>query len=440
MLFDGVSGFLTNGAPFPHAAAQPVTIFLVYSYIGPENTFINDFIGSIRGETAWSMGNGSGYFTIYAGIGGSAFRIDPSWHIMMLVLNGANSKYRIDGGTDIAVTGNPGTNSINTLEMGGQAENAYSLANVYLGELLICNGDQSTNESAIFNYLDSRWAIIELEQNPPFTFNWADRRPIGMDVLGNASFSTTNNPRGWFAANGPDYSTSNGVAAFRTALLARANQEIAILTNMNAQGVIIWDVEGDEIEGLTYVGDPRKVSVLAPEMDAVADEFFAKYTSAGLRVGVTLRPHTFGAGTSFPDGTNGNVFINVDAPYGQKEYYYTNGWVQTNIGAPVTEESYWPGLLNKIQYANNHWGCTMFYMDSYGALDQYGPRAVSALTNILQAYPGILLAPERLPGYPRPGNQNVRHVGSIFTAAIYRLFRACEYTLHISECSWGDQD
>jgi hypothetical protein len=394
VLFDGVSSYLTNGNSFP-VASQPLTIFLVYKYTGPENNFQNVFIGNIYSKTSWFVGIYESNVAVYAGGSGSAaVRADPNWHMIMFVVNGSNSIYRIDGGTDTPVTGNPGTNGINSLEIGGQAGYAWSLVNGYVGEFLIYNGDQSTNETAIFNYLESRWAIMQLEQNPPFTFNWTDRRPVGMDVLGGRTFSTTNNPRGWFSPGGADITTSNGLAAFRSKLLARAATEVSILTNMNAQGVIFWDIEGDEIQGLIYVGDPTKVSLLAPEMDAVADEFFAKFTSAGLRVGICIRPHTFGAGTNLPAGTNGDVFILTSAPFGQKGYYYTNGWVQvTNVSAPVTAQSY-SELLDKVQYANNRWGCSVFYIDSYGGLDQYGPMSVATLTNILQYSPGILLVPE----------------------------------------------
>jgi hypothetical protein len=181
-------------------------------------------------------------------------------------------------------------------------------------------------------------------------------------------------------------------------LLSRASNEVAILTNMNAQGIIFWDLDGQEISGLCYVGDPRVIPLWEPEMNAIVDQFISIYTSAGLRVGMTLRPHSFGLGGSLPTmGTNGQVFILTNAPFGQKGYYYTNGWVQTNyasLAAPIYTNSYWPELFDKIQYANNRWGATLFYIDSYPDLDQDGPFSTSVLTNILNALPGILLIPE----------------------------------------------
>jgi hypothetical protein len=240
-------------------------------------------------------------------------------------------------------------------------------------------------------------------QSPPFTFNWLDRRPIGMDVFATDTYSTTNNPRGWFSGvTTTDYSSdSNGMANFAVAMIARTIKEINILTNMNAQGVILWTIEGQETNiNMGYIGDPRCIPLMAPEMDAVADQIFALYRNAGLKVGITLRAHTFGFGTSLPAlGTNGNEFILTSAPYGYKTYYYTNGWVQEKLTyamdiANCISSSYWPELGEKIAYAQARWGCTLFYIDSFVELDNFGPVSTAALSNIAQAYPGILLAPE----------------------------------------------
>ena len=51
---------------------------------------------------------------------------------------------------------------------------------------------------------------------------------------------------------------------------------------MNAQGMITWDIEGQEYPHATsYIGDPRKVSLLAPEMEPMADAYFAKFRRGG---------------------------------------------------------------------------------------------------------------------------------------------------------------
>jgi hypothetical protein len=239
-------------------------------------------------------------------------------------------------------------------------------------------------------------------QSPPYTFNWPDRRPIGMDVTAQAPYSNTNNPRGWFGVTTTDYSSdSNGMANFAAAMIKRVTKEICILTNMNAQGVILWTIEGQETNiNMGYIGDPRCIPLMAPEMDAVADQVFALFRNAGLRVGVTLRAHTFSFGTNLPAvGTSGNQFILTSAPFGQKDYYYTNGWVQEPFNYAMnlfncTSNSYWPELGEKIAYAQARWGCTLFYIDSFVQLDNFGPASTAALSNIATAYPEVLLMPE----------------------------------------------
>ena len=185
---------------------------------------------------------------------------------------------------------------------------------------------------------------------------------------------------------------------FAAAMLKRTTKEIHILTSMNAQGVILWDIEGEQT-GLTYVGDPRVLPFFAPEMDAVADRIFAAYRAAGLKVGITIRAHAFAYGTNLPaTGTNGNSFFLTSAPFGHLCYYYTNGWVQEPYTFAMDQansksNAYWD-LTNKIAYAYNRWGCTLFYIDSYAALDTWGTVSTTVMSSIAAMYPNVLLSPE----------------------------------------------
>jgi hypothetical protein len=389
VLFDGATGYLTNIAPFT-IAQQPVTLFLVYQHVGPVTGMEHSFLGSTPHASSWWVGDRQGTNVACAGTFGTAVPVDQFWHTIMYVMNGANSKYQIDGGAETPIAGNPGTDGIDSLEFGGQIGNEF-LANLFMGEVLIYNGDQSANETAIYGYLHSRWTIIPW-QRPSFTLNWPDRRPIGRDMTAGVSASSLTNPRGWFNQPTANYVSVGGFAQFGADMLNRAAAEVQILTNMNAQGVVIWCPEGCELPE-SYIGDPRLIPYLAPEMDAVADQVFAIFRNAGLRVGVCLRAHDLTAGASLPAvATNGQVFILTNAPFGQKSYYYTNGWIQTN-GNCVTAQSY-TDLLAKVQYANSRWGCTLFYIDSMGEIDNWGPIAVSACTNIMNVYTNVLLMPE----------------------------------------------
>ena len=105
---------------------------------------------------------------------------------------------------------------------------------------------------------------------------------------------------------------------------------------MNAQGVIVWDIEGQEMPHMiSYIGDPRLMEQMAPEMAGAADAFMQKFKDAGLRVGVTIRPSHV-----------------VRSPGAKDAYEH----VQPDD--PVQE------ISDKIEYAKKRWGCTLFYVDS----------------------------------------------------------------------------
>lgn len=172
----------------------------------------------------------------------------------------------------------------------------------------------------------------------PVQLKWPDRRPIGYLMLSSTVPHPTGgkNPRGWFN-NDPtiDVTTEAGRTAFRQRVLAYADNSIRILKSMGAQGTITWDVEGQEYPHATsYIGDPRLVGQLAPEMDSIADAYFARFRRAGLRVGVCIRPQQF------------------DRVHGQQDL---------SNSAEIIRQ-----LVSKIALAHRRWGCTLFYVDSNG--------------------------------------------------------------------------
>ncbi|MBF0593347.1 MAG: dockerin type I repeat-containing protein [Candidatus Omnitrophica bacterium] len=229
----------------------------------------------------------------------------------------------------------------------------------------------------------------------PLKINWPDRRPIGMDGLGGGGiYSTVTNPRGYLLKPDEDYTSTAGKIKLRQDLLARADAEIAVLKTIHAQGIILWDLEGHEFS-ISLIGDPRKLPVLSPEMDAVADEFIKKYRDAGFKVGMTIRPNVFSAGTNLPSTcTDGQVFVKTDAPFQKKEYVCSAGaWVQQTAGDQQTMTDYGPDFLDKIKYAHDRWGATIFYLDSYQA--HHAPFTADAMAKVLEVYPDVLLIPER---------------------------------------------
>jgi len=172
----------------------------------------------------------------------------------------------------------------------------------------------------------------------PMVLEWKDRRPIGTLFLANPATGWKTNPRGYLPGKGKDndITTEEGLQAFGAALMAYADHSIEILKEANAQGVILWDLEGAEHHHpITYIAQPDKLGKIAPEMDRFADALFKKFRDAGLKTGITLRPTEV-------------------VPDPQKP----GKWTHIEVKDPVK-------LLDaKITYAKKRWGCTIFYLDS----------------------------------------------------------------------------
>jgi hypothetical protein len=170
------------------------------------------------------------------------------------------------------------------------------------------------------------------------------------------------NPRGWF--NNPRLNVlgDEGAARFRRAALAYAGQSIANLKRTRAQGMIVWDLEGEQFPQKTsYIGDPRLLARLAPEMEGLADEFFAMFRRAGFSVGLTIRPQ--------------QLSLNAAGEARQEE-----------VG------DYGRVLLEKIDYARHRWGASLFYIDSNAG--PLWPAEVFQIRRIARQRPGVLLIPE----------------------------------------------
>ena len=119
----------------------------------------------------------------------------------------------------------------------------------------------------------------------PMLFKWEDRQPIISTMIGDKF--PLHEPEG-LELKKPAVAARD--EEIRTLLLNHADQLIAEMNDINAQGVIIWNIEGNGPDYMKYVGDPHMVEYLCPEADAVADEFFKKIRDAGFKVGVCLRP------------------------------------------------------------------------------------------------------------------------------------------------------
>jgi len=236
-------------------------------------------------------------------------------------------------------------------------------------------GPAGTAASALTSDLDRRYAA-----RFPQTLHWPDRRPLGYLMLSSSvpHRPSGKNPRGWFNNDAEmDVTTEAGRAAFAKHLTEYADNSIRVLKAMNAQGMITWDIEGQEFPHATsYVGDPRKVGLLAPEMEPLADAYFARFRRAGLKVGVCIRPQLI---TRAADGS-------------------ASQHDQSDMKA-VTKT-----LIDKALYANKRWGCTLFYVDSNG--DPNVPYPASVFQNAVAA-----LAQHKITVLLMPEHKQVRYYG-----------------------------
>ncbi len=250
-------------------------------------------------------------------------------------------------------------------------------------------------------------AFEEYRSAFPNQVNWPDRRPIAYWMIAEGTKRSASNPRGYLWDPALDVTKGN----FQTRVLAAADNTIGILNSMSVrpQGMIIWDLEGQEFNhAFTYVGNPMKLGDLAPEMDAVVDSFFAKFTAAGFRTGVTIRPNHFGTGTALPESckTDSNYalwdkFILLNAPFPYRSYVCsaTNSWQASSAngpGAQTTTQDYNDALdllQQRIRYARNRWGTTLFYIDS-SVWEGGKPIDPSIFRTLASMFPDCLIIPE----------------------------------------------
>jgi len=223
----------------------------------------------------------------------------------------------------------------------------------------------------------------------PFQVDWKDRRPIGAIFLAGPQINVPSNPRRWIMNFGQiDVTDDKGKAAFRAALLKFADNSVQVLRDTGAQGMITWDPEGEEFTGECYYGDPRLVPTLAPEMEfkndgakSVIDEYFEKFRAAGLKVGVCIRPQQI----AMVDGKP--------------------------VHQAAEDEHAAQILRERIAYAKQRWGCTLFYVDSTATV--YGPINPDVFKALADAYPDVLLIPEhesmRYFAYSAPLNSYMHH-------------------------------
>jgi hypothetical protein len=220
----------------------------------------------------------------------------------------------------------------------------------------------------------------------PFQINWSDHRAIGALFLSSsapgdprvkAGFPT--NPRRYFNDAGINIYTTAGLQTFQSGILSYAQNSVNIIKDVGGQGMITWDIEGQEYpHANSYICQPDMLDRVAPEMNSIvnvpgsvyngmklADAYFKTFKDAGLKIGVCIRPQQF---TLHADGTADQVYVDKSA---------------------VADL-----LTRKIRYAKDRWNIDMVYIDT--AVDiNGGTYEAASFKKVLDAFPGMLLMPEQ---------------------------------------------
>lgn len=199
---------------------------------------------------------------------------------------------------------------------------------------------------------------------------WPDRRPMGRIFLSHSNTGWKTNPRAYLTDQNIDVLSEAGIAEFGEKLMAYADRCVDILKKNNAQGVIVWDIEGQEMpHPFSYIGDPRVLPQIAPEMHRFADAFFARFTDADIPVGITIRP--------------------TRAYHAPGEYWV---WQHRKVSDPVAE------MADKIAYAKKRWGVSIVYIDSNVGEQVKGNipwiLPVEMMRDLAARHPDVLMIPE----------------------------------------------
>ena len=254
----------------------------------------------------------------------------------------------------------------------------------------------------------------------PSQMTWTDKRIIGTAYLASSPAGTGDitqpggyptNPRRYFNDPSVDITTAAGLTAFQDRMLAQATANAANSASLNAQGVITWDIEGEQYPQTTsYVCSPDQIAAVAPEMESTIldvnspyfgqkldDAYFKIMTNAGLRVGLCLRPQAF---TLAANGTASQAYL-------------------TGNSALIAN------LEGKARYANTRWGATLFYVDS--TVDVNGGTLDPAIfQQLITDLPAFLFIPEestpRYYAYSAPFYSFIFHTTTGTPASTYLFY------------------
>jgi hypothetical protein len=208
----------------------------------------------------------------------------------------------------------------------------------------------------------------ELVKARPFLLGSSSRKPIGICYLC-FNQGTAGNPGG-LGVSEMNLTKPAGLTALSAYLTSMADTIISNLSACHAQGVIVWDFDGNPSQGgwPSYIGAPNVMMQAdggwwpAGVLTAY-QAFVSRIQAAGFTVGCCLRCDTVIV-------QNGVPMNNTNPQLGSNQLFY-----------PDTDTAK-ANLLAKCSWAVKNLGCTMFYWDSYNlangmpAYDQFLPAYI----------------------------------------------------------------
>lgn len=246
---------------------------------------------------------------------------------------------------------------------------------------------------------------------------WTDRRPIArVEIPSEPGSITLMNPRGWFGEPGMDVRTDEGRAAFEEKLMALADEMVQRMKATDSQGMVVWNIEGSHVPPAQPMGEPRLLSEIAPEMDELADTFFKRFRDAGFRTGLTIRPSQLVYSDRRQRWTQGTGALAPDPdPFAERyEKLVPDGLSRERV-YPLAER-----LSDKIAYAKERWGCSLFYVHFNGLWVEPEPgqhlewivASGKMLEKVRAKHPDVLLIPQYAHRHWRSG-----HSGQVVKAS-----------------------
>jgi hypothetical protein len=185
--------------------------------------------------------------------------------------------------------------------------------------------------------------------------------PLSYDILGDKSYVTPTNPRGW----NPNL-WGTGPGNLNVALIQRAAQNITLMKTYGSTGIIFWDADGGYGQAVAgaYYGVLTELNQMEPEMVAPLHAMCGMYHQANLDVGFLLRA---------------------------EDWTIVNGVITAGVFSTNLFDTFAP----QVEYAINNYGASMFYLDS---VPEGGPgnSVVNQYQQLAQAFPNVLFIPERL--------------------------------------------